>query len=169
MAHALYGCETHNGKGENNERGTGEQCSEAAATQITHPKEKSCRKSFPATDFAGCLMSGPILEQNHFIFKSEKNDQRNHNGKAYDKKGEDDHHGAVSQLKGRMNHINHGDEQDQDDAEGNDPFVNISIGKKITFQAKRERDKQRNIEEDAKENIFLGFFHTVIYPQGQGP
>ena len=116
-------------------------------------------------------MSGPILEQNHFIFKSEKNDQRNHNGKAYDKKGEDDHHGAVSQLKGRMNHINHGDEQDQDDAEGNDPFVNISIGKKISFQAKRERDKQRNIEEDAKENersVEKGFRILSVYTLGTG-
>ncbi|MBA7694818.1 hypothetical protein ES703_103431 [subsurface metagenome] len=70
-------------------------------------------------------MPGPALEQNHFLFEPEKDDQGHYKREANDEKGEDHHHGTVGELKGWMDFIYQGYEQDQYRTKCDNSLMNI--------------------------------------------
>ena len=144
--------------------------SQPSSAQIGDAEEKSGDKCLPVTDLFRTLMGCPSLEADHFLFEAEKNDQGDHKRQADNKKGQDDHHWAVGQFKGRMNIVDDGDEQHQDQAEADDAFIDGGKIEQKTFHDKGKGNKQGNIEKYAEKDILLGFLNLDIDPgrQSQG-
>ena len=138
--------------------------------RLLTPRKKAATKAFQRLISVGLdMLLARLLQQDHLVFEAEKDDQRHHQGEPHDEKGQDHHHGAVGQLKGRVDLVDDGDEQQQDRHEGDDPFVDVGVGKQQPLQAEGEGDEQGDVEQDAEEDVLLGFFHMVVDPAGQGP
>ncbi|KUG29838.1 hypothetical protein ASZ90_000277 [hydrocarbon metagenome] len=114
-------------------------------------------------------MHGPLLQVAHLPFEAEEDDHGHTQRQPQDEKGQDDHHRAVGQAKGRMHMVDHGDDRGQDGAESGDALVDVGVAENHPFQAIGEGHEQGDIKEHAEQDVLLGLFHVVVDPGGQGP
>jgi hypothetical protein len=161
--------EAHDRKRQNDEGRTGERRAQAPAAQVAHPEQEGRHEGLPAPDLAALGAARPGLEACDFLLEAEKDDQRHDQGQPHDEEGEDYHHGAVGQLKGRVHVVDQGDEQHENAAEGGDALVDVGVGEQQPLQAEGERHEQRDVEQDTVEDVLLGLVHVVVDTRGQGP
>ena len=124
-AQALDRGEAHDGKGQDDQCRAGQGRSNPSTPKIADSQEKRGREGFPPGDVSGCHGSCPVLKPVHFRFEPHKNDPRDHKGQTNDEKGQNNDKRTVRQLKSRMNLVNDGDHQNQNDAKGNDPLIDV--------------------------------------------
>ena len=68
--------------------------------RLPTPRRKEAVNAFHRLISGVGHVLGPPLQTRHFFLEPEKDDQGDDQGKSHDKKGQDDHRGAVGQLKG---------------------------------------------------------------------
>ena len=75
-SHGFGRREAHDGKGQNDQGGTGQGRAQASPSQVADAQQESSHKRFPAADLTGLNQLGAGLQSSHFFLKAEKYDQR---------------------------------------------------------------------------------------------
>ncbi len=111
--------------------------------RLLTPRKKEAVKAFHREISPVACGSCPVLKPVHFCFEPQKNDQRHHEGQADDEKGQDHDKRTVRQLKGRVDLVDDRNHQNQNDAEGNDPLVDVGIMRTGAAPCRRQTEQTR--------------------------